>query len=111
MIIAIHTQYCENYGTPEVPYWKFKGGDTYIVEGFRLPLDSNIGTKAQAIVDMVRPTIEYRNDMSEVFMLDWEISLDDNYMSQDAKNQLEFDGRIDYPDPRINYMTLLSEAA
>ena len=110
MIIAIHTQYRENYGTDDQPYWKYKGGDTFIVEGFSLPLDSNIGTSAQAIVDMVRPTIEYRNPMSEVYMLDWEISLDDNYMSMDAKLQLEFDGKIEYPDPRININTL-SQAA
>lgn len=30
--LVINTQYRENYGTREQPYWKFKGGTTYIYE-------------------------------------------------------------------------------
>ncbi len=29
--ILIQTQYQENYGTPNDPYWKFKGGEDYLV--------------------------------------------------------------------------------
>lgn len=32
MKLVIITQHQENYGDPDRPYWKFKGGDTYIVE-------------------------------------------------------------------------------
>ena len=34
MTIAVYTQHMENYGAEEnTNYWKFKWGDTYIVEG------------------------------------------------------------------------------
>ena len=33
MKVAIYTQYMENYGTAEKPYWKFKGGSTFVIEG------------------------------------------------------------------------------
>jgi hypothetical protein len=29
MMIVLRTQYRENYGTPEAPYWKNKGGSEY----------------------------------------------------------------------------------
>ena len=29
MMIVLRTQYRENYGTPETPYWKNKGGSEY----------------------------------------------------------------------------------
>ena len=32
MKLVITTQNQENYGDPDRPYWKFKGGDTYVVE-------------------------------------------------------------------------------
>ena len=31
MKVVINTQYKENYGTVSEPYWKFKGGSTYII--------------------------------------------------------------------------------
>jgi hypothetical protein len=31
MKVVINTQYKENYGSEAEPYWKFKGGTTYIV--------------------------------------------------------------------------------
>ena len=32
MKLVIYTQFTENYGDTEKPYWKMKGGDTYVVE-------------------------------------------------------------------------------
>ena len=76
--LVIHTQYRENYafcnegyvhGTSEA-YWKFKGGSTYFVTDL---------TQAQInkIVDGGIPTltnlIEYYNEASEEYILDWEI--------------------------------------
>ena len=29
--LVIQTQYLENYGSPENPYMKFKGGSTYVM--------------------------------------------------------------------------------
>lgn len=101
MVIFIHTQYCENYGTADQPYWKFKGGDTIVVEGVNLPLNDSIVTQAQAIVDAMTPRIAYRNDASEVYILDWEIVLDDNARTTDEQLQMEYDKEITYPSPRL----------
>jgi len=32
MKLVINTQYRENYGSAQTPHWKFKGGETYVVE-------------------------------------------------------------------------------
>lgn len=98
--IHIHTQYRENYGTPEAPYWKFKGGDTIIVTGFDHPLCDGIGQAAQAVVDALRARIEYRNPMSEEYVIDWEFAPVDA-LTQSEQDQLEFDGRISDPSPRM----------
>jgi len=36
MKLVITTQHQENYGDPDRPYWKFKGGDTYVVENLTM---------------------------------------------------------------------------
>ena len=37
--LLIATQYCENYGSPNDPYWKMKGGSEYVVEGLDFDAD------------------------------------------------------------------------
>lgn len=32
MKVAIYTQYMENYGSAEKPYWKMKGGSIYVID-------------------------------------------------------------------------------
>jgi hypothetical protein len=70
MKIAIYTQFRENYGTASEPYWKFKGGDTYVVPDL---------TPAQAELVKERgiPTltalIENRNPMSEEYVVGYDI--------------------------------------
>lgn len=80
MFITIQTQYRENYGAHdwdgegECPqYWKYKGGETYIIPG----LSVAEAMDAQAIIDVVAPLIEYRNEASEEYIIDWEL-LDDS---------------------------------
>ena len=100
MNIHIHTQYCENYGDVSSPYWKFKGGNTYVITGFALPLNDQIGRSAQTIVDAVRPTIESKNDYFEEYILDWEFA-DEDTLTDWERDQQEFDGSISSPSPRI----------
>lgn len=118
MRILITTQYRENYGahdwdgTGECPqYWKFKGGDEIIVEvdGFRF-LDDMAGRKAEVIVDSMRSKIEHRSDYSEEYIVGWEF-VEDDYMSQFERDQLEYDGEITYPAKRINYDEFMTETA
>jgi hypothetical protein len=91
MKILITTQYRENYGTAEEPYWKFKGGEDYFI----LNVDT-LKTAPGVLVEQVRDRIEYSGEMSEEYILDWELVADD-YVTDFERSQLELDGRIQYP--------------
>ena len=101
MMIVIRTQYRENYGTEDQPYWKFKGGSEYKV--------TNVPTNAiiHEVVDAVRSEVEYNGPMSEQYILDWSVE-DDGYLSEFEQSQLEYDGAILYPEPTINYEEIVN---
>ena len=82
MILAIQTQYRENYGDEENPHWKSKGGSTYLVTDLS---DSEI-----ADVDLMelRNLIDYENPMSEEWVIGVSIEADD-YTSDYEKWQKE----------------------
>src|SRR5210317_1758670 len=52
--LVINTQYLENYGTPESPYMKFKGGYTYVMNNCG-EIDQN---QIATIVAQVKPYID-----------------------------------------------------
>ena len=91
MKILITTQYRENYGTPDEPYWKFKGGDEYYILGVD-PLKTAPGL----LVEQVRGRIEYANPRSEEYILDWQL-VEDDFQTNFERDQLLFDGEIRYP--------------
>jgi hypothetical protein len=91
MKILITTQYRENYGTAEEPYWKFKGGEDYFILGVD-PLKVAPGE----LVEQVRGQIEYSGAMSEEYILDWEL-VDDDYVTDFERSQLEYEGEIRFP--------------
>ena len=74
MKLVIQTQYCENYGDANKPFWKFKGGDTYIVPNLS-------PAQAERILSHGIPTlkalIEYKNSMSEEYVTYYRIVEDD----------------------------------
>ena len=80
MKLVIQTQYTENYGSADKPFWKFKGGDTYIVQNLN-------ADQAQRILRDGIPTlkalIQYKNDMSEVYVTDYNIVDDDVVVTED----------------------------
>ena len=80
MKLVIQTQYTENYGSADKPFWKFKGGDTYIVQNLN-------PDQAQRILRDGIPTlkalIQYKNDMSEVSITDYNIVDDDVVVTED----------------------------
>ena len=88
--LMITTQYRENYGSPEEPYWKFKGGSEYFVPNV------NECDMIDVIVDRARPQVEYSNPMSEEYILGYEIVADD-YMTEFERDQLEFEGLVRFP--------------
>ena len=106
MMIVIETQYKENYGAHawdgkgECPQsWKFKGGSSYKITG----VPSNIDH--EEVVDMVRADIEYSDNYSEQYITSWNIETDD-YLSWYEKAQLQYDGKITYKEPQIEYFDL-----
>ena len=74
MKLVIQTQYKENYGAHdwdgqgECPqYWKFKGGDTFVVKN----------TDNKDLVPTLRGLIEYSDDHQEEYILSAEVMEDD----------------------------------
>jgi len=110
MKIVITTQFRENYGAHdwdgegECPqHWKFKGGSDYIVEDIEthVTLDNFFGKNCGMIVDSIRSKIEHKSEYSEEYIIDWSIE-EDSYMSDFEKSQLEYDGYIAHPEPRLD---------
>ena len=99
MLLAIETQYRENYGSHdwdgegECPQaWKSKGGSTYLVTGDAL------GHKN--VINELRDLIDYKNEGSEEFVIAVHME-EDGYCSDFEKYQKEeaYDGV--YYDTRI----------
>jgi hypothetical protein len=99
-MLVIRTQYMENYGTAKEPYWKMKGGQDYKI--LNVPLNTNY-EEIVALADL-----EYKNEYQEEYILDWSIESDD-YLSWFEKSQLEYDGKIVYKEPTIEYNELIGE--
>ena len=97
MKILITTQYLENYGTQDEPYWKAKGGNEYFVP---VPLfrqnDTFSDKNLEMIVDSLRDRIEYANAMAEEHIIDWSLVADD-YVTDFERSQLEYEGQISFP--------------
>jgi hypothetical protein len=105
MKLVIRTQYMENYGAHdwdgkgECPqYWKMKGGSDYMIENVPLNIDY---AEVVSAAD-----IEKNNEYCREYILDWSLESDD-YMSWFEKSQLEYDGRVACPEPRIDYNELV----
>lgn len=93
-MLVISTQYRENYGTPEAPYWKNKGGSCYKV------INAPSGMHPFEIVAACG--IEYSNEYSSEHAIGtfW---ADDEWLSEFERQQLEYDGEIRYPEPLIDF--------
>ena len=86
----------ENYDVDEVTeegYWKFKGGNTFIVDN----VDVN---NIQSVANEIIPLIEYDNSMSREFVIEWTV-VNDDWQSQYEKDQKEWDAGRMYHDPRL----------
>lgn len=104
MILVIRTQFMENYGAHDwdgkgqcPQYWKMKGGSEYMVTGV------NPNQDLAAIVEC--RDVEQNNEYCREYILDWSLESDD-YLSWFEKSQLEFDGSISCPEPRISWAEL-----
>jgi len=79
MILAIETQYHENYGDEENPYWKAKGGSTYLVSG-----DVN----HKDVINELTTLINFKGPMTEEYVIAVHLE-EDGYCSDFEKSQKE----------------------
>lgn len=105
MKLIIETQIHENYGahdwdgTGECPqYWKAKGGSTYHFEGvtYAQAMDSAF---LKAAVEKATAAVSHTSEGWEEYVIDWHLEEDD-YLSHFEQQQLEWDGKVLYPDER-----------
>jgi len=96
MKLLFITQVYENYGGHEwdgegecPQYWKAKGSCDYVVKNFKT-LDACAG-----VVDAIISKIERNNEYLYEYVIDWKI-VDDDYLTSFEKDQLDYQGRIDY---------------
>ena len=61
MKLVIYTQYTENYGEADAPYWKNKGGSTYVVENLT---QSQVNKVQEHGLPTLTALIEYANKFS-----------------------------------------------
>jgi len=100
MKLHITTQYMENYGAHdwdgvgECPqYWKFKGGEDYFYPlGFTFRDDDTLAK----LVDFFRKDLEWDNVGSRSYITGYSV-VEDDFMTEFEKSQLEYDGEIRYP--------------
>lgn len=71
MYLIVHTQYKENYGDAENPYWKFKGGETYAIKPDDCDPEIMSPEEIEIMLARVAPMIEYKNDFSESYIVSW----------------------------------------
>ncbi|MFN9904389.1 MAG: hypothetical protein ACK55Z_37570, partial [bacterium] len=104
MKVVIYTQVFENYawnedgsiGKGKDAYWKAKGGDEYVVTGI---WDQEEATTA---VMVLREQIERADDYIIETIVDWEL-VDNEFLTQFERDQLEFDGKIEFPAKEITW--------
>jgi len=72
--LVINTQYVENCGDVDSPNWKYKDGSTYIVNNITESQEANINRHG---IPNLKKLIEYRDNMSEVFVIGYRV-VDDN---------------------------------
>lgn len=103
MMLVIATQDHENYaahqGFTGEYSWRAKGGSEYLITD--IPEDQDL----MEILALVRGDIEQDNDYFRTDIIGVSQEADD-YMSWFEKSQLEYDGRIQFPEPRIPYSEL-----
>lgn len=99
--LLITTQYMENYGSADDPYWKMKGGSDYVVKGLDFDADYEWAeARVDQILVKIRDQVEISNPMCEEYILGWKIVADD-YLTEYEQSQLKYDGNIQFPSKEI----------
>ena len=102
MMLVIHTQYRENYGTPSEPFWKMKGGYSHKI--LNVPVYNQTGNYRQ-IAEFAASKLCTNNEMAIESMEYWSLE-PDTYLSEFERSQLDFDGKILFPETALEYSNL-----
>jgi hypothetical protein len=101
MMFVIRTQFMENYGAHEwdgtgtcPQYWKFKSGSEYKITGVDPTADP------QDYINLAG--VEFSSEGAREYILGYSFEEDD-YLSEYEKSQLEYEGRIVYPEPYLSW--------
>lgn len=97
MMLVIKTQIYENYGDPEHPHWKPKGGFEHKI----LDVPQNIDYSA--VVN--KCDVQFDNEFYREDVIDYTLK-PDNYLSEYERNQLQLDGTILDPEPQQHYANI-----
>ena len=102
MKLLITTQVYENYGAHEwdgegecPQYWKAKGGCEYVVKNFKAFKRTGLDESATTTVMVLREQIESNNEYLRETINNWRL-VEDDYLTEFEKDQLDYQGRIDY---------------
>ena len=106
MMLIVETQVFENYGWKAdgtigigtEAFWKAKGGSTYKVRN--VPT----GADLRALAEKVAPSTwddYYQEDLVGYGLVE------DGYLSQFERHQLEYEGCITHPEPSFEYTELM----
>ena len=97
--LVIQTQHRENYGAHdwdgkgECPqYWKFKGGNTYVVRDLST---AHINKIAEQGIPTLTTLIESKSEYFQEYILGWEIVEDDAPECEEWESVIEFQWRTD----------------
>lgn len=110
MKLLITTQVYENYafdedgvlGTGINAYWKPKGGNDYIIKNFLPRGLHTLEDSCKMAVMALREKIECDNEAYREIIIDWVI-VEDDYMTEFEKSQLEYEGKITFPAIELKY--------
>lgn len=105
MKIVLYTQCYENYGSPDSPHWKAKGGDEFVIHNVTVDAN-NAAASIRAYVDRARPQIDQNNEMFQENIISWEL-VDDDFQTEFERDQMEFEGVIRYPAKPIQFEVMI----
>ena len=107
MRFHITTQYHENYGDRENPYWKAKGGEDYIIDVPGFIYDDVMSfKKGQMIIDSLYGVLEHDGVYTKEYIIGWGFVPDD-FQTLFERDQIEYDGEVLYPAKRMTYDELM----
>jgi len=93
MLLYFYTQDYENYGTPEDPYWKPKGGSDYILEADEW---------TEEMIHKIVGIVNFANPMFESSLIGYQ-EVCKEFKTDFEQMQLEHDGSIEFPANRMKY--------